>query len=454
MTPGRRERFGLAALLLAFALVYSLIGLFRHWRFATNGFDLGIFDQAIWHASRLEAPASTVSGFGNVLGDHFSPILFTLAPLYWIAPRPETLIVAQAVLFALSLLPVARFVRRRLDATPTFLLCAACGLFWGLQRAAAFDVHELAFAPLLVAVALVAVDERRWGLLWTTAAGIVLVKEDLIPLLGFLGLYLFLSGERRRGLTLATAGIGAFMLVVGVLVPSLSDKGYQHAGSFRGVIERPWTIPAMLVTPPAKIYTVLMWLAPFMFLPLASPLAILLVAFALVRLLSMSPTHWSINFHYSAPITPLLAMSAADGLSRIASRFHDPISRRRVVTTMSAACLLLSLFLPGNQPLWDLFEAEHYQSTDVHRAGRRAVAIIPAGATVVAQGVAVPHLSQRPRIYMLTPTAPPSDVVIACTRLDPYPNGSIEDVRALIEERRRQGYRVIFEEAGWIVLQR
>ena len=450
----RRERFGLAALVLAFVLVYCLIGLFRHWQFDSNGFDLGVFDQAVWHASRFEAPASTVSGFGNVLGDHFSPILFTLAPLYWIAPRPETLIVAQAVLFALSLLPIARFVRRRLDATPTFLLCAACGLFWGLQRAAAFDVHELAFAPLLIAVALVAVDERRWGLLWTAAAGIVLVKEDLIPLLAFLGLYLFLSGERRRGLTLATASVGAFVLVVGVLVPSLSDKGYQHAGSFSAAIERPWTIPVMLVTPPAKLYTVLMWLAPFVFLPLASPLAILLVAFVLVRLLSASPTHWSIHFHYSAPIAPLLAMSAADGLSRIASRVHAPAARRRVVTGMSAACLLLSLFLPGNQPLWDLFEAEHYESTDVHLAGRRAIATVPAGASVVAQGIAVPHLSQRPRIYMLKPTAPPSEFVVACMRLDPYPAVSIEDVRAVIDARRQQGYRVIFEEAGWIVLRR
>jgi uncharacterized membrane protein len=218
MTSRRRERLGLTALVGAFALVYSLIGLCRHWQFGSNAFDLGIFDQAIWHASRLEAPASTISGFANVLGDHFSPVLFTLVPLYWIAPRAETLIVAQALLFALSLVPIARFIRRRFDATPTFLLCAACGLFWGLQRAAAFDVHELAFAPLLLALALVAVDERRWGLLWTTAVAIVLVKEDVIPLLAALGLYLVVAGERGRGLALAAGGIGAFVLVLWIVL--------------------------------------------------------------------------------------------------------------------------------------------------------------------------------------------------------------------------------------------
>jgi len=121
---------------------------------------------------------------------------------------------------------------------------------------------------------------------------------------------------------------------------------------------------------------------------------------------------------------------------------------------MSALCVLLSLFLPGNQPLWDLFEAEHYQSTDVPLAGRRAIATVPAGASVVAQAMAAPHLSQRPRIYLLKPAAPDADVVIACTRLNPYPNTSVDDVRALIDERRRRGYRVTFEEAGWVVLQR
>jgi uncharacterized membrane protein len=44
-----------------FAVVYSVLGLFRHWHFG-SGYDLAIFDQAVWHMSRFEAPASTVSG--------------------------------------------------------------------------------------------------------------------------------------------------------------------------------------------------------------------------------------------------------------------------------------------------------------------------------------------------------------------------------------------------------
>src|SRR5262245_41393785 len=110
------------ALAAAFVAAYSLYGLFRHWHFGSSAYDLGIFDQAIWHLSRFEAPSSTVRGFSNLLGDHFSPILVVLAPLYWIAPAPEALIVAQAVLLAASIVPVWIFVRRRLPPGPAYAL--------------------------------------------------------------------------------------------------------------------------------------------------------------------------------------------------------------------------------------------------------------------------------------------------------------------------------------------
>jgi uncharacterized membrane protein len=87
-------------------------GLFRHWHFDSSAYDLGIFDQTIWHVSRFETPSSTVRGFGNMLGDHFSPILALLAPLFWIAPGPEALIVSQAFLLAVSIVPVLLYARR------------------------------------------------------------------------------------------------------------------------------------------------------------------------------------------------------------------------------------------------------------------------------------------------------------------------------------------------------
>src|SRR5689334_18858265 len=97
--PGAGEALTLTIVVALFAAAYSVYGVIRHWHFGSSAYDLGIFDQAVWHLSRFEPPASTISGFTDILGDHFYPIIALFAPLYWVAPHPETLIVAQGLLF-------------------------------------------------------------------------------------------------------------------------------------------------------------------------------------------------------------------------------------------------------------------------------------------------------------------------------------------------------------------
>jgi uncharacterized membrane protein len=442
-----------AAVACACALLYGLSGLLTHWHFGSS-YDLAIFDQVVWHLSRLETPASTVGSFTHMLGDHFHPIVGAFAPLYWIAPRAELLIVAQSLLFALSVFPVYLFLRRRLPAGPSLALTAAYGLFWGLQRAATFDVHEVAFAPLVIAIILLAMDTRRWVLFWVSAVVLVLVKEDLIPLLTVIGVYLLIVGERRAGGVLLVSSVAAFVFVIRGVIPFFGDGGYRYGGPYAELLRTPWRIPAALVTPAGKLLTASMWLAPFALLPLFSPFALLLIPFVLSRLLSDVPAHWGLSFHYSAPLAPILAMAAGDALARIGSRVDDVRLRRRTVNGFAGACVVLSLFLPGSQPMWDLLQPENYRYADVHRSGYAAIDLVPPGASVVAQASVLPHLSQRAEAYILTAGAPDADVVIAARGLPPWPEKSADEIRALVDERRARGYAVVFEENGWIVLRR
>lgn len=436
-----------------FAGLYSALGLFRHWHFG-SGYDLAIFDQAVWHMSRFEAPASTISGYTNILGDHFYPILAFFAPLYWIAPSPETLIVAQAVLLAVSIIPMFWFARARLTARAALGLCVAYGLFWGMQRTALADVHEMAFAPLFVATAIWAIDSRRWRLLWVASALLVLVKEDLIPLVGAFGAFLIFRGERRQGaLMIAAAGI-LFVAVLWIVIPWFNNgAGWSTGGVFRAVWERPWAAPAMLVSPPGKLRTLLIWLAPFAFLPLRSPYALLLIPVALARLLSSSPTHWGAAAHYSAPLAPILAMSASDGLARVARNVTRPETRTRVITSFVAATLLIAALVPGHQPHWRAFRPDYYRNRPSQTTGAAAFAVIPPTASLVAQATLAPHLTQRELIYILKPGAPDADYVIAAADLDPWPI-TREEIAALLLERKQRGYVPVFEDAGWLVLRR
>jgi len=442
---------GLATVVVIAAAAYAAVGIFKHWHFDSS-YDLGIFNQAIWHLSRFEVPGSTISGHQNILGDHFYPLVFLFVVPYWIAPAAETLIVMQAILIATSIVPVYLFLRRRLSPSLSFGLVIAYALFWGLQRAINSDVHEIAFAPLLIAGAVLAMDSRRWGWLWICCVGLMGVKEDLIPLVATLGAYVFVLGDRRQGLALTVFALVGFAAIVKVAIPSFSGA-WNYGGAYEAVLERPWTALAVMVTPAQKLWTVLFWLAPFCFLSLRSPLVFLAVPVALERLLSSVGTHWGVGGHYSVPLAPLLVMSAGDGLYRLTrSQAAQAPRSGRLASVLVVMSVILALLIPGHQPLLRLFTAGHYRIAAGRGDAAKAMALIPSDASLVAQASLLPHLSQRTSIYTLDASAPDADYVIASVNLNSWPTSGPSEIADLIQQRRARGYTTMFDEADWVVL--
>src|SRR5207247_10201501 len=140
---------------------------------------------------------------------------------------------------------------------------------------------------------------------------VVAVKEDLPPFLVCVGAYLFLHGERRRGGLLMAGSLIAFIVIVGFVIPAVSDAGrYEYRAAYVDVLRDPWRAPFRLVNSPIKMVTAFLWIAPFAALPLASPLSLLLIPFAMERFLSVSQNHWGTIFHYTAPVSPLAHMAA------------------------------------------------------------------------------------------------------------------------------------------------
>ncbi|MEU1027007.1 DUF2079 domain-containing protein, partial [Streptomyces sp. NPDC005904] len=164
----------------------------------TRSWDLGIFEQAVRAYAHLRAPVADLKGPGaNILGDHFSPVTALLAPAYRLFPSPVTLLVAQALLLALSAIPVTRAATRLLGRVSGLAVGVAYGLSWGIQRAVDFDFHEICFAVPLIAFSLEALLRQRWraALLW--ALPLVLVKEDLGLTLAAIALVVAFRAHRR-----------------------------------------------------------------------------------------------------------------------------------------------------------------------------------------------------------------------------------------------------------------
>lgn len=274
----RREPW-LAVVVLLIAAGDAIFCVLRYANFRT-GTDLSLFDQAIWHYSRFEAPISTIKGF-SLLGDHFHPTVAGLAPLYWLWSDPRMLLIGASVLVACSVIPVFLFARRRLPRAPSYLIAMAYGVFWGIQVGVGYEFHESELGPLLIALAILFADRRRWGWFFLMIALILGVKEDLSVFVVFFGVYLLTLREWRRGAALMVAGAAWYLLATKVAIPhfapsgtynywSYSELGDDFPSALLALLKAPWRLVEIGLSPGEKVSTLAYLFAPFLFLSLAS----------------------------------------------------------------------------------------------------------------------------------------------------------------------------------------
>jgi uncharacterized membrane protein len=335
----------IAALTVLAAALYGTYSLFRFYQFNSGTYDLVIFDQAVSSYAHFQPGISVVKGLHNgfgphfsVLGDHFSPILAALAPLYWLHPAPQDLLIAQAVLLALAVPPVWVFTRRALGGGPrgtagAYLVSVAYALSWPVAAAVDFDFHEAAFVPVLTAVALERLQAGRVRTALLALGLLLLVKEDMGLLVAGVGLVLLaarphLSRQRLLGLVLVVGGLAAAIVSLYVIIPAMGGRSdyYFAYGAFGGnvpqallhMLEHPARAAVELVTPRMKVATMI-WLAgAFGFLPLLSPITLAVVPLLLERMLSSSSPHWwSVQFHYNSFLVVVLVLAAVDGGARL-----------------------------------------------------------------------------------------------------------------------------------------
>jgi uncharacterized membrane protein len=466
----RRTRVGPARraaepLLLA---AVALAALLRHADLRSSS-DLALYDQAVWHYSLLEGPRTTVLlRLPNILGDHFDPILATLAPLYWLWADVRMLLIAQAVLVAVAAVPIFHYCLPRVGPRGAGAFAAAYLLFWGVHSAVGFDFHNIAFAPPLIAALVLAADRERWPLFFAALVPLLLVKEDLAVFVAFLGLYLLARRALWQGLATVALGVGWYALVTGVLIPwaagpaEYAHWSYDALGT--GLGDALLNIAADPLLPveaflsegaPRKLATIALLTVPFLGLVLASPLAILGVPLLAERMLSANPNLWGNEFHYSLMLAPILAMAAADGLHNLGRL--GGFDARRAASVVAAAVIALNVAASAAlSPFRALLDAGLYSRSPAERSAYGALERIPPGASVAALNYFTPHLSHRDDLYALGrgPLLEPDYILVDFSaRARPYYSSprAFRNVRASVRARR-PAYEALVERGGLLLL--
>ena len=500
----------IAALVFA---VYLTISLFRYLQLNPLSWDLGIFTEAVKQYAHLRAPVADVRGSGfNLLGDHFSPIIALIAPFFLVAPSPITLLVAQALLTAVSVLPVSWAAADKLGRRAGAAIGAAYGFSWGLQQMINFDFHEIAFAVPLLAFSLSALIRGRSRAAVAWALPLVFVKEDQGFTVAAIGILMIIitrwqaapgratagpDGSRSDGQARASAriaiiggqllivwGIAWSVLAITVIIPHFnaahqyqywSDGGGLSPG---GHLSAAGIVHQFFTSWPVKLQTTLLLLLPTVLIALWSPLALVALPSIVLRFLGTSPNFWGTQWHYNATIMPILFLAAVDAIARIRARRSRPAATAVTAATETgaaagqrgswyatvlteidrhgaAAMLAVAAALIFQFPVGSLLTPATYRISPHVADANAAMAKVPDGATVTTTLDLLAPLAARTDTFWIGNSGNPATEYIVFDGTDSGYSPEPANVPALVASQHPGiSYKVIYDTGGVYVFRR
>ena len=460
-------------------VAYCVFSIARHMRFGSGSWDMGCHVHNLFLLGYAKPPVSSVLGDANFWGgtNHFMPSLVLAAPLSWTGAT-WSLLVLQAALVAAAVVPLALLAERR-GLGPVVVAGASLAYLFavGTQTFINFDVHETAPVPLLLFTALWAFETNRRGVAYGALIVMAGTKESSILYAAAVGLWLlaFVRGRRIEGAVIFAALAAWFYVVTAVIQPALLEEGATmiHVARFKELGASPQEIVASIVTHPLHTVSLLFTPAPkaetlavttggFAFLPLLAPEALVLAGPNLAeRFLSDKREMWGLGFHYSLVLVGVWAFGAVHALGRVkrllaavpirvSARAFDVVAGG----ALALACAASNLAAPFPPEFASLQKPYMASPADVDRY-RRALAVIPDDAKVVAQNHFLPHLAFRQFIWQPEPRfIDRADFVILDDQASPWPHDTAY-VRALVTRLRAEpAWTVVFAEASTVVFRR
>lgn len=432
----RAPTLTLAALLLGAAAMLIRLALLRHHALGSQIFDLGIFDNLLWHAAHGHWQTTTVLRGETFTSAHCAPILQLLAPIYMIAPGPETLIVLQVGWLVSGAVPVYLLAVHAFGEWPARRwLGVVFALMWlchpSLHGVALFDFHALTLAAPMIIWAVYALETGRPKLWIGMIAALLLTREDLPFVVIGLGLYALAAGRRRWAALTIVAALASLAIVklalmqhADIFMPN-AEGSYRYANRFSKVIPDPETggaldiVATVLSNPafviqhaitPGKMIFMAMLALPSLALFVLGGRVVWALSFGLVFTVLGSGSNLANPYlHYTVFSFPGMAAAAVFGLRNLVERVD--VSRRAAVLAGLAAALTCASLLAGDR-FGALGRSRAFMAGDTplvrkldeparerYAWVRQVAASIPAEASVSATNSLGPHVSSRANLY-------------------------------------------------------
>jgi uncharacterized membrane protein len=468
--PLPTARTVLDAGMAAYAAGFAALSVLRHAAFVTGRFDLGNMVQAVWSTAHGDPLRMTDLHGDQIsrLAAHVDPILVLFAPLWWIWPSPNMLLVVQAVAIALGALPVFWLGRKHLGSARAALGFALAYLLYPATGWLALnEFHPVALATPLLLFAFWYLDEDRLLPFAVFALAACACKEEIPLVVAGFGIWYALARRHwATGAAIAVACAAWSAIAIGIVIPHYNagaesdfyGRYSEVGGSAGGIVKTAFTHPGRIIEAAFSsrdLHYLWQLVAPLAGLCLLSPIILVAAVPELaINLLSATTTQTSIHFHYTAGLIAPLIIAAVFGAARFQRR-AIPLGMVVVATALLASFHLGPIpgwrHVPGGQQ----FQATAARVTDHDRIAERALDRIPDNAVVSATNTLGAHLSARHR-FLSFPFLQDATWIAADETQPGYADryAPLPTAVQLMWLRRNPDWELVFEEDGILVFRR
>lgn len=404
------------------------------------------------------------------LGVHFSPILYAIAPIYYLFPYVETLLFIHSFFIALAAVPIFLIARKLLETDGQALIIAVFYLFTPfIINAQILDFHEIAFAPLTISLMLWAViNKSKYWLVFFCAILLTIKEHYGLAVFGTGLLWAWHWREPKFGLSLAAFGLVSFIVVIKILMPYFNPSGAaamldenSNMDHFSWLLHPFRDTDILLGRIIEAIFYVILLFFPLLFQPLFS-LVWLLPALADVATNSLSDfvmMRQPFSYH-SAAIIPVLLVAYAKTISTKYTNVSK-IKYKEMLTITSLTMMFFSYsfvslpYFPNN--ILE-FSAPRFSLAPQNEAALGEIKkLIGDDSSISAQINILPHISTRRYMYIFPNKFAETDYIVINTAL-PFrnrPNFFKEDYFAAVAKVINDpNWGVIFHKDNWLLFKR
>lgn len=457
-----------------FSVIYSIFSILKFLALDASGWDLGIHAQVLWTTLHGSFFYSNLIG-QSLLAEHFAPFEFLQVPLYALFPSPISLLIFQAIFVSFAAVPLFLIARKvlsryygghRISHLFPFLIILSYYLSPLTLSMISFDFHNISFLPFFIFLAIYAFLNEKGGMSIFSFVMIISLHSNFVFMVGVVLLYEFFYLRTNEGknihswlsshgdarskrnsmfFLIAVILLYSYLLVASSLkgmingTPSVSIVASTGATgtpftSVPGLIHIVFTNPmlilqAIYVNIGVKGIFLLILFGSLIFLPLASPLTLILsIPFMVYALPSSYTSYYELGEQYTGMIVAAAYISAVFGYSNILriyemrqkTHHHKPLFRKLTKSgpwVASGAIIIATILVvplgafsppqvferPGGSQMVDLFELQYNNNGSsflIHAQSQ-----IPSDSYILTQNNLMPFFSNYANAYS-TPWSP------------------------------------------------